>query len=92
MTAPSSCIQLVLLHLMMVMGQASAKCIPSPERRKAVSSLIIKAKAKCRSLERYLQRTPVPPAAGGAWNNVTEFFDWHGRAPGCGSRSLEVYQ
>jgi hypothetical protein len=47
-------------------------------KKEAVSFLITKAKAKRRSLERYLQRTPVPPAADGAWINVAEFFDWHG--------------
>jgi hypothetical protein len=54
-----------------------------------VSSLITKAKAKCRSLERYLQRTPAPPAAEGAWISAAEFFDWHGRAQDV---DLEVYQ
>jgi hypothetical protein len=71
----SSCIQFgVLLHLVMVMGQVHS----FSGKKGDVSFLITKAKAKCRSLERHLQRTPVPPAADGAWINAAEFFDWHG--------------
>ena len=51
--------------------------------------LITKTKAKCRSLERYLQRTPVLPAAEGAWIGVADFFDWHGRPQDV---DLEVHQ
>jgi hypothetical protein len=69
----SSCIQFVLLHLMM--GQVYS----FSGKKEDVSFLITNAKAKRRSLERYLQRTPVPPAAEGTWINVAEFFDW----PGC---------
>jgi hypothetical protein len=56
--------------------------------RKLPLPLIIKAKAKCRSLERYLQRTPVPPAADGAWINAAVLF-WHGHPQ---DLDLEVYQ
>jgi hypothetical protein len=69
----SSCIQLVLLHLMM--GQVYS----FSGKKEDVSFLITKPKAKCRSQERYLQRTPVPPAIEGAWIDVADFFDWHGR-------------
>jgi hypothetical protein len=58
-------------------------------KKEDVSFRITKAKAKCRSLERYLQRTPVPHAADGAWISAAEFFDWHGRPQDV---VLEVYQ
>jgi hypothetical protein len=79
----SSCIQFVLLHLMM------GPVYSFSGKKEDVSFLITKAKAKCRSLERYFQRTPVPPAAEGAWINAAEFFDWHGRPQDV---DLEVYQ
>jgi hypothetical protein len=71
-TFASSCIQFVLLHLMM--GQVYS----FSGKKEDVSFLITKAKSKCRALERYFQRTPDPPAAEGTWINVAEFFDWHG--------------
>jgi hypothetical protein len=80
----SSCIQFVLLHL--VMGQVYSFSGKKGDVRRF---LITKAKAKRRSLERYLQRTPVPPAAEGAWINVVDFFDWQGCPQDV---DLEVYQ
>jgi hypothetical protein len=61
----SSCIQLVLLHLMT--GQVYSFSGKKEDVSKLPCHLITKAKAKCRSLERHLQRTPVPHAAEGAW-------------------------
>jgi hypothetical protein len=75
----SSCIQLlVLLHLMM------GHVYSFSGNKEDVGFLITKAKAKCRSYGRYLQRTPVPPAVEGAYMNFADpfyVFDW-----------LEVYQ
>jgi hypothetical protein len=82
-TFASSCIQLVLLRL--VMGHVYS----FSGKKEDVSSLITKAKAKRRSRECYFQRTPVAPAVEGAWIGVADFFDWHGRPQDV---DLEVYQ
>jgi hypothetical protein len=62
-------------------SQLSVPVIPSLSGKKEdVSFLITKAKAKCRSYGRYLQRTPVTHALGGAYiTNFADLFDWHGR-------------
>jgi hypothetical protein len=87
----SSCIQLVLLHL--VVGQVYS----FSGKKEDVSSLITKAGHRPKqsavpsgaTFNAHLFRSP---ANDGAWISIAEFFDWYGRPQDPQDVDLEVHQ